>query len=187
MKVWKGGMSFHGGLLGGIIGISLYARVMRLSLLRLLDLGALLAPPGLGLGRIGNFIAANCPGAWLRRTCRGQWCFSILIPCRAIPLSCIRRFLEGVVLMVIVYIVARHRRKAVGWPCGFYILWYFAIWCGVFPRTGCSFGFCFFEFFHGAVVVRADVAYRRCFDFQESVIFHDDADVIRRARSRDSR
>ena len=151
MKVWKGGMSFHGGLLGGIIGISLYARVMRLSLLRLLDLGALLAPPGLGLGTNRKILsAANCPGAWLRRTCRGQWCFSILIPCRAIPLSCIRRFLEGVVLMVIVYIVARHRRKA-GWLAGVGFISYGILRFGAefFREPDAHLGFVFFEFFHG--------------------------------------
>ena len=54
--VWEGGMSFHGGFLGVIIAFVIYARRKRIPFFTLIDMAALCAPVGLGLGRIGNFI-----------------------------------------------------------------------------------------------------------------------------------
>jgi phosphatidylglycerol---prolipoprotein diacylglyceryl transferase len=56
--VWYGGMSFHGGLIGMVISGYLFARQRHVNFLELADIGALAAPIGLLLGRIGNFI--NC-------------------------------------------------------------------------------------------------------------------------------
>ena len=56
LRVWEGGMSFHGGLLGVVVAIALYARASRLPWLRLTDFVAPLVPLGLAAGRIGNFI-----------------------------------------------------------------------------------------------------------------------------------
>ena len=71
-RVWQGGMSFHGGLLGVAAALLLVAAKMRrqftpglgymATCLLLLDLAAVIAPPGLGLGRLGNFINAELPG-----------------------------------------------------------------------------------------------------------------------------
>ena len=60
--LWQGGMSFHGGLIGAIMAIAIYARRVRAPFLRHTDLAALLAAPGLGLGRLGNFIGGELPG-----------------------------------------------------------------------------------------------------------------------------
>lgn len=56
LQVWKGGMAFHGGLLGVIIAMILYCRSRGLTLLAFTDLIGLVAPIGIGLGRIANFI-----------------------------------------------------------------------------------------------------------------------------------
>lgn len=54
--LWQGGMSFHGGLLGVIIVLFLFARKKKKTLLEIGDFVAPLIPLGLALGRLGNFI-----------------------------------------------------------------------------------------------------------------------------------
>ena len=55
-KVWDGGMSFHGGLLGVVTAAALWSRRHRLHPFDTIDFLAPLVPPGLGFGRLGNFI-----------------------------------------------------------------------------------------------------------------------------------
>jgi len=55
-RVWEGGMSFHGGLLGALVGAGWCARRHNLGFFMLTDLGSPLVPIGLFAGRIGNFI-----------------------------------------------------------------------------------------------------------------------------------
>ena len=69
LKLWEGGMSFHGGLLGVILAILLYARSKGLSALRILDYVATITPIGLLLGRFANFVNGEL---WGRPT-DGSW------------------------------------------------------------------------------------------------------------------
>ncbi|WP_041432799.1 prolipoprotein diacylglyceryl transferase [Thiobacillus denitrificans] len=55
-KVWEGGMSFHGGFLGVIVAMALFARRHKLRWLAVTDFIAPLVPLGLAAGRLGNFI-----------------------------------------------------------------------------------------------------------------------------------
>jgi phosphatidylglycerol:prolipoprotein diacylglycerol transferase len=64
-KIWKGGMAFHGGLIGALIGILLFSRRHGAPVLTVLDLCSLAAPIGIFLGRIANFIR---PELWGRPT-----------------------------------------------------------------------------------------------------------------------
>ncbi len=61
-KMWEGGMSFHGGLLGVAAAMVYTARARKIPLLSLADIGACAAPIGLFLGRIANFINAELYG-----------------------------------------------------------------------------------------------------------------------------
>jgi len=61
-QVWHGGMSFHGGLIGVITAIFLSARREKFNGWRMLDLGAVVTPLGLFLGRIANFINMEVMG-----------------------------------------------------------------------------------------------------------------------------
>ncbi len=62
LKVWQGGMAFHGGLLGVIVASYLYGRRHNIPTLSLGDLVAYTVPPGLLLGRLANFINAELWG-----------------------------------------------------------------------------------------------------------------------------
>ncbi len=56
IAIWKGGMSFHGGLIGTILAGYIFCRSRRLPFWAVADCVIVTAPIGLGLGRIGNFI-----------------------------------------------------------------------------------------------------------------------------------
>lgn len=60
--IWKGGMSFHGGLLGVLLGVLLLSRMRGISFFALTDLIAISCPIVLGLGRIANFINGELVG-----------------------------------------------------------------------------------------------------------------------------
>ncbi|MDH5393140.1 MAG: prolipoprotein diacylglyceryl transferase [Gammaproteobacteria bacterium] len=61
-KVWEGGMSFHGGALGVMTALILFARKYKKQYFDITDFLLPLAPPGLFAGRVGNFINAELPG-----------------------------------------------------------------------------------------------------------------------------
>jgi phosphatidylglycerol:prolipoprotein diacylglycerol transferase len=103
--VWEGGMSFHGGAIGVILGFVLYARRKKLPFLTLIDMAALCTPVGLGLGRIGNFINAELYG----RPTSMPW--GIIFPggdgLPRHPSQLYEAFLEGLALFFIVRVMSR--------------------------------------------------------------------------------
>lgn len=62
LAIWQGGMSFHGGLLGVILALYLYAKKLDIGFFVMTDFVAPLVPIGLGAGRIGNFIGGELWG-----------------------------------------------------------------------------------------------------------------------------
>jgi len=62
LRMWNGGMSFHGGFLGVVVACFVYGRRHGIGMWQLLDLGAASVPIGLFLGRIANFINAELYG-----------------------------------------------------------------------------------------------------------------------------
>lgn len=103
--VWEGGMSFHGGFLGVVISFVLYARRKNIPFFTLIDMAALCAPVGLGLGRVGNFINGELYG----RTTDLPW--GIIFPGGGSlprhPSQIYEAILEGLVLFIIVRFVSR--------------------------------------------------------------------------------
>ncbi|WP_091743147.1 prolipoprotein diacylglyceryl transferase [Phenylobacterium immobile] len=103
LKVWNGGMSFHGGLIGVGVALSLFARAQKVDLLRLGDLAAAAAPIGLCLGRIANFINGEL---WGRPTDL-PWgvVFPNAGPFPRHPSQLYESALEGVVLFLVLAIL----------------------------------------------------------------------------------
>ncbi len=56
LKTWNGGMSFHGGLLGSLIAVAIFARIKKLNTFSLFDMCCTVVPVGLFLGRVANFV-----------------------------------------------------------------------------------------------------------------------------------
>jgi phosphatidylglycerol---prolipoprotein diacylglyceryl transferase len=70
LYVWKGGMSFHGGFVGLIVGGWLFCRRRKVSFLKMADLMSFPALLALGLGRLANFMNGELVG----RVFDGKWC-----------------------------------------------------------------------------------------------------------------
>ena len=62
LKTYEGGMSFHGGIIGYIIAALLFSKFYKIIFLNLMDLSSASVPIALFLGRIANFINAECYG-----------------------------------------------------------------------------------------------------------------------------
>lgn len=63
-KIWQGGMSFHGGLVGVLAASLWWSRKHRMHFFDVVDFVAPLVPPGLGFGRLGNFINGELWGKY---------------------------------------------------------------------------------------------------------------------------
>jgi phosphatidylglycerol---prolipoprotein diacylglyceryl transferase len=96
--VWRGGMSFHGGLMGASLMGWWFTKKHGLSFYRLADLCVVAVPIGLGLGRIGNFINGELYG----RPTNVPWAvvFPHGGPVPRHPSQLYEAFLEGVVLFI---------------------------------------------------------------------------------------
>ena len=107
-KVWEGGMSFHGGLLGVIFAMWLSARKNQCTMLALTDFIAPVVPIGLLAGRIGNFINAEL---WGRAT-DVYWSFIFpgAGPLPRHPSQLYEAALEGLVLFLILWIYSSKQR-----------------------------------------------------------------------------
>lgn len=108
-RIWEGGMSFHGGLLGVVVSTLLYCRRIGVSFYDLMDFVAVMVPPGLGFGRLGNFIGQEL---WGRATDVSWGMVFPKDPERLVrhPSQLYQAFLEGLVLFIIIYWFARKSR-----------------------------------------------------------------------------
>lgn len=118
LQVWQGGMAFHGGLLGVIVAMLLFARRHKLPFLALGDMVATVVPLGLLFGRLANFINGELWGrpsdvAWAMVFPHGG-------PLPRHPSQLYEAVLEGLVLLVVLLVlfytrpVLRNRHGALG-------------------------------------------------------------------------
>lgn len=118
LRVWEGGMSFHGGFLGVVVATLIFCRKERIPLLPAADALAVAAPPGLLLGRIANFINAEL---WGRPTTlpwgvafpgeAAQTCEGVIDICARHPSQLYEAALEGLILGAVLLLLVFRR----GW------------------------------------------------------------------------
>jgi len=120
-QVWQGGMSFHGGFLGVLIGLWFYARKRGRRWLDVTDFVALLCPLGLAAGRLGNFINGELVG----RVTSDPWAmvFPQVDNLPRHPSQLYELALEGVLLFVILWWYA-NRHRPMGAVSGLFLLGY---------------------------------------------------------------
>lgn len=122
LRVWEGGMSFHGGLLGVAIALAIYTSRLGVPFLRVTDMVAPAVPVGLFLGRIANFVGQEL---WGRPT--SGW-YAMVFPNDPLgvprhPSQLYEAFLEGIVLFLLLMWISRQQRST-GLLSGLFLLLY---------------------------------------------------------------
>jgi len=121
LKVWEGGMSFHGGMLGVFVAMWLLGRKTGKTFFQVTDFLAPLVPIGLGAGRIGNFINGELWG----KVSDVPWAmvFPLGGPLPRHPSQLYQAFLEGIVLFLILWFFSRKPRPAMA-VSGLFLVFY---------------------------------------------------------------
>jgi len=139
-QTWKGGMSFHGGLIGVILALWIYTKLNQRSLIELTDFVAPVVPLGLGAGRIGNFINSELWG----RVTDLPW--GVIFPnggdLPRHPSQLYEFLLEGVVLFLILWIFSS-RPQPKGAISGLFLVLYglFRLTIEIFREPDLQIGF----------------------------------------------
>jgi phosphatidylglycerol:prolipoprotein diacylglycerol transferase len=148
LKVWEGGMSFHGGLLGSAAAFALYAWRAKIPFFTLTDVASTAAPIGLFFGRIANFINGEVFG----RITDVPW--AVLFPTGGYlprhPSQLYEAFLEGPVLFCLLlwFVMKKGKLDTRGFISGLFILGYgVARFCVEFVREADDFLGYFWDYF----------------------------------------
>ena len=123
-KIWQGGMSFHGALIGVIVGTYLFSKKRNLNTFIFLDVIACVSPIGIFLGRIANFINGELVGKV------SDLYFSVIFPKIDMnprhPSQLYEAFLEGLILFLIMNFLIYRKNYKTG-NCSFLFLFFYGI------------------------------------------------------------
>ena len=116
LRIWDGGMSFHGGFIGVILAVLLYCYVNKTRLWSVADIVAISTPPGLFLGRVANFIngelwgrPTELPWGVMFEGKAAQNCPEIVGACARHPSQLYEALLEGPLLLFFLMILVYFR------------------------------------------------------------------------------
>lgn len=124
LMVWKGGMAFHGGLLGVIAALALFARRRGRAFLAVTDLIAPCVPTGLAAGRLGNFINGELWG----RAADPSLPWAMVFPQSGQtfarhPSQLYQMLLEGLLLFIVLWLYAK-KPRGLGQVSGAFLIGY---------------------------------------------------------------
>jgi len=124
LKLWEGGMSFHGGLLGVIIATIIFSKIKRINFLYFTDIICCVTPIGLFLGRIANFINGELFG----KISTLPW--AVVFPNNGNisrhPSQIYEAILEGIVLFILINFFALKKQLLLraGYVSGLFLIFY---------------------------------------------------------------
>jgi len=122
IKVWEGGMSFHGALIGIIIGTYLFSKKRGVPTFFMLDIIACVAPIGIFFGRIANFINAELIG----KVTNVSWSviFPLVDTLPRHPSQLYEAMLEGIILFLILNILIFKKNYKIGTSSCLFLIFY---------------------------------------------------------------
>ena len=152
LKIWEGGMSFHGALLGIIIGTYLFSQKKGVSTFFMLDIIACVAPIGIFLGRIANFINGELVG----KATNVSW--SVIFPLIDMlprhPSQLYEAILEGIILFLILNILIFKKKYKIGLSSCLFLIYYgvFRVVSEIFREPDAQLGYLFDLFSMGTIL-----------------------------------
>ena len=163
-KIWHGGMSFHGGLLGIIVSIIFFSKKSKTNFFKLADIVSCVAPIGIFLGRIANFINGELYG----KISTLPWAviFSNGGSVARHPSQIYEAILEGIILFILINYLALKKQllfKA-GYISGFFLVSYsiLRIFSENFREPDMHLGY-FFNYFSMGVILSSITFLAGCF------------------------
>ena len=153
-KIWQGGMSFHGGLLGVVVTIYIFSKNKNTSFFKFSDIVACVSPIGLFLGRIANFINGELFG----KISTLPW--AIIFPnggnIARHPSQIYEAILEGIVLFILINFLALKKNLIIktGYVSSFFLILYsiFRIFSENFREPDQHLGYLFNYFSMGTLL-----------------------------------
>ena len=122
IKIWEGGMSFHGALIGIIIGTYLFSTKKNIPTFFFLDVIACVSPIGILFGRIANFINGELVG----KVTEVSW--GIIFPAIDMmprhPSQLYEALLEGLILFILINTITLKRKYKVGLSSSLFLIFY---------------------------------------------------------------
>jgi len=142
-KIWEGGMSFHGALIGIVLGTYWFSIKKNIQTFFLLDIIAYVAPIGIFFGRVANFINGELIG----KTTNVFW--GIIFPniddkIRH-PSQLYEAFLEGIILFIIMNLILFRKNYKIGTCSYVFLIFYgiFRIFSEIFREPDAQIGYLF--------------------------------------------
>jgi phosphatidylglycerol:prolipoprotein diacylglycerol transferase len=151
-KIWQGGMSFHGALIGVILGTYLFAKKVKVNSFFFLDIIACVAPIGIFFGRVANFVNSELYGK------PSSFFWSVIFPevdkISRHPSQLYEAMLEGVVLFIILISVVYKKEIMTGVVSALFMILYgfFRIIAEQFREPDIQIGYLFDLFSMGSIL-----------------------------------